>query len=161
MIPIKAAYFFFISFTIVAQTVKIGEKTPNFKIWFVDGTSITQNAIKGKTVVFKFWFTSCQACLMDLAELNILVDTYKNNTNVLFLAPALDDKQTIERFLKRWDFRFRPSYGAYETAKTFNPKGVYPTYVIIDNKGIVRYIDSKQKQSNIATLSNALREIIP
>ncbi len=163
MIKNKLYVLFFlllVSFPSNAQTAQIDKEAPNFKLWFVDGTTLLKKELLGKTVVLKFWFTSCQACLVDFAELNALVATYKDNPNVLFLAPALDDKETLQRFLTHWDFKFKVATAAYDTAQIFNPKGVYPTYIIIDKNGFVRYIDSAQKKSNISALAKKLSKLV-
>ena len=58
------------------QNIELGNTIPDFKLWFTDGSTITKNDIQNKVVVFKFWFTSCLPCLLDIDELNALVKEY-------------------------------------------------------------------------------------
>ena len=56
------------------ENYKIGDTVPEFKLWLTDGSRLSKNDISGKVVVFKFWFTSCLPCRIDIPELNELVE---------------------------------------------------------------------------------------
>jgi peroxiredoxin len=126
---------------------KVGDLAPNFKLWLVDGTTITNKETKNKVVVLKFWFTTCVPCITGIPKLNKLVEKYTNRNDILFLAPALDNKEKIQRFLSYYPFDFKISYNAIDVAQVFNPNGIYPTYLIIDKKGKIVYIDSQTRES--------------
>ncbi len=136
--------------------IKIGNEIPAFKLWFTDGTTITKNDIQNKVVVFKFWFTSCLPCLLDIDQLNTLVSDFKNRDDILFLAPALDNKETIKNFVNKNRFDFKIAYSSIETSQKFNPIQVYPSYFIVDKNGKFTYVDSGTKQSHFENLKNAL-----
>ena len=66
------------SFSLFSQKeYKIGDTLPDFKLWFIDGSKLTKKNTSGKIIVFKFWFTSCLPCRIDIPELNELVQEYK------------------------------------------------------------------------------------
>ena len=140
--------------------IEIGNKIPDFKLWFTDGNTITKNDIQDKVVVFKFWFTSCFPCLADIDDLNTLVKEHKNKSDILFLAPALDRKDIIEHFVAKNRFDFRVAYSSIEASEIFNPTQVYPSYFIVNKKGEFTYIDSGSKKSEFINLRNALRETL-
>ena len=150
-----------VSFSIVGQqSFKINVKVPNFKLWLTDGTRLTQNDIKGKVVVFKFWFTSCMPCLTDIPKLNRLKEEFSKRSDILFIAPALDRKPVIEKLLDVHPFNFKIAYSALDVSQTFNKNQVYPSYYIINKKGEFSYIDSGTRKSEFKGLRNAVIETL-
>ena len=138
------------------ENFKIGETVPEFKLWFTDGDKLTKNDIQNKVVVFKFWFTSCLPCLLDISELNTLVEDNKNRDDILFIAPALDRKDIIQKFISENTFKFKVAYSAMDVSEIFNKKQVYPSYFVIDKNGKFVYIDSGTKQSEFKNLKEAV-----
>lgn len=148
---------FFISYSIVSQqSVKTNTKAPDFKLWLLDGSKLTQNDVKDKVVVLKFWFTSCMPCLVDIPKLNTLQKEFSKRDDILFIAPALDRKPVIEKLLKVHPFNFKIAYSAMDVSRKFNKQQVYPSYFVIDKKGNLSYIDSGSKNSEFNNLRNAV-----
>ncbi len=146
--------------TFSQENFKVGDDVPEFKLWLADGSKLTKNDIQNKVVVFKFWFTSCLPCLLDIDELNELVSQYKNRADILFIAPALDRKQIIKEFHSKTKFLFKTAYSAMDVSQIFNPIQVYPSYFIIDKNGKFSYIDSGSKKSEFNNLRKALKEVL-
>ncbi|QOD59721.1 TlpA family protein disulfide reductase [Polaribacter haliotis] len=151
----------FISLSGVSQqNFKVNDNAPDFKLWLLDGRKITQEDTKGMVVVFKFWFTSCLPCLTDIPKLNKLNKEFENRDDILFVAPALDRKPTIEKLLKVHPFNFKIAYSAMDVSRKFNKKQIYPSYFVIDKKGKFFYIDSGSKKSEFKDLRNAILEVL-
>lgn len=147
----------FINLTIFGQqNLKINDAVPEFKLWLIDGSKLTNKDITNKVVVFKFWFTSCMPCLIDIPTLNQLEQEFHKREDILFIAPALDRKPIIEKLLNRHPFNFKIAYSAIDVSQKFNTKQVYPSYFIINKKGKISYIDSGSKKSEIKNLRNAI-----
>jgi len=149
--------FFFINLSVLSQqNLKINSPAPEFKLWLTDGIKLTNKDIVNKVVVFKFWFTSCMPCLVDIPELNSLQKEFSKRKDILFIAPALDRKPVIEKLLKVQPFNFKIAYSAMDVSQKFNKKQVYPSYFVINKKGRISYIDSGSKKSEIKDLRNAI-----
>ncbi|MCH3883537.1 TlpA family protein disulfide reductase [Tenacibaculum aquimarinum] len=150
--------FLWMSAIIVAQeeNFKVGDSIPNFKLWLTDGTRLTQEDIKDKVVVFKFWFTACLPCVIDIPPLNELVIQMEARDDILFVAPALDRKEPIFEFLDKHPFVFKIAYSSMDVSEVFNKKQVYPSYFVIDKKGKFAYVDSGSKQSHFMPLKKAI-----
>ena len=138
------------------ENFKVGDSVPDFKLWLTDGTRLTQDKIKDKVVVFKFWFTSCLPCVIDIPPLNELVIEMENRDDILFVAPALDRKEAITDFLEKHTFIFDIAYSAMDVSQVFNKKQVYPSYFVIDKKGKFVYVDNDSKQSHFIPLKKAI-----
>ena len=155
------AFSFLITFSVVGQDAfKVNDTIPNFKLWGIDGSRLTNKDIEGKVVVFKFWFTSCMPCLIDIPRLNSLVEEFKNRDDILFIAPALDRKPVIEKLLKVHPFNFKITYSAMDVSRKFNKLQVYPSYFVINKKGEFSYIDSGSKKSEFKDLREAVLKVL-
>jgi len=144
-----------ISFQSFSQ-LKIGDKAPDFKLWLTDGSIVTQNETKGKIVVLKFWFTTCVPCITGIPKLNDLVEKYKDNNDVVFIAPAIDRSDIVRQFLTRYPFDFKVAYSANDVSQIYNTNGVFPSYFIIDKNGKIAYIDSQAKEIKQAVLGKKI-----
>ncbi len=149
----------FIGLTSFSQ-LKIGDKAPDFKLWLSNGDIITQNETKGKVVVFKMWFTTCAPCVAGIKDSNALVNKYKNNTDIIFIAPAIDRSDIIRRFLSRVKFNFKVAYSAYDVIEKYNTKGIFPSYFIINKKGNIAYIDSQSNEIEAGILEAKIRDLL-
>jgi thiol-disulfide isomerase/thioredoxin len=112
---------------------------PDFNFEDISGNKLKKKDFAGKVIVINFWFTSCQPCINEMPLLNNLVAAY-NDTNVVFIAPALSAKESIERFLKKYQFDYQivPEQEDYATKlKVEN----FPTHIIVDKKGIIRFVE--------------------
>jgi peroxiredoxin len=152
---------FFINYAVVSQQhFKINDDAPEFKLWLTDGTNLTNDSIKGKVTVLKFWFTTCMPCLTDIHKLNDLVKEFKDVNDILFIAPALDRKPAIEKLIAVHPFNFQIAYSAMDVSQKYNKQHVYPSYFIINREGKISYIDSRSKKSDINDLRKAIVEAL-
>lgn len=112
---------------------------PGFSFTSKEGEFISLEDLKGKTVVLDFWGTWCKPCVMATPGLVRLQKKYAEQ-GVVFLSLAENDKEDawtayIEKNKMVW-----PQF-LDTTHKMTTPFGVrgYPTYIVIDGEGIVRW----------------------
>ena len=120
-----------------------GKPFPDFTLTDLSDTTHTSESIKGKVVVINLWFTACAPCIHEMPELNKIVEEYKENDDVLFLAFALDPKGSrLDKFLKKhkFDYNIIPDSQEYVT-KNLNPPG-YPTHIVLDKNSNVVFLFS-------------------
>jgi len=75
-----------------------GKKISLFKSTDINNKKINLKDEKGKIIVLNFWFIDCAPCRMEMPDLNDLVEKYKGNDSVLFIAVALDTRSDIKDF---------------------------------------------------------------
>lgn len=128
----------------------IGEKAPSFTATGMDGNEYNLEALRGKVIVINLWGTFCVPCIAEMPTLNEMVKKYKGK-EVVFLAPATDDRQTLEGFLQKNPFKYEVlpealsvinlfslrKEEATATYKTTSFATVLPTHIVIDQDGIV------------------------
>lgn len=111
----------------------------------LDGKTITSADLQGKVVVLNMWFINCPNCVEEIKLLNALVDEYKDNKDVIFLAPTTSSAQELGPFLKKNPFKYQivPSamniiLGMFGTMdKNGQLTSPFPMHYVVDGKGAV------------------------
>ncbi len=120
-------------------TELIDQIPPDFQGEDIYGKFYDTENLAGKVVVLKFWFQACKPCLDEIPELNQLVAQYRDNPEVVFLAPSLDKKASILSFLQKMPFNYSILPDARKIAHNYNVPG-YPTHVVINRFGKVNTV---------------------
>ena len=89
-------------------------------------------------MVVNFWFTTCPPCKQERPYLNKIVDDYKLDSNVVFIAIALDRKEQLIPYLKENEFKYNVIPEGKKLADSYAITG-YPTQVIVDKEGKVAF----------------------
>lgn len=115
-----------------------GEKFRFEKMKAIDGVKFDFKADTGKVVVFNFWFINCPPCKQEIPELNELVEKYKQNKDVVFIAIALDDNYALRDFLRAMPFNYNIVGDGRYYAQKYGVKS-YPTHVIVGKDGLIKF----------------------
>jgi peroxiredoxin len=107
---------------------------PDFKFTTLDGSSGTLSGLRGKVVVLDCWFISCAGCEIEKNSLNKLVESFKGDTNVVFLSIARDDEKAIRNYLEHAESKFKIVPDADDICQKLGVNG-YPTHIIIGKDG--------------------------
>ncbi len=119
----------------------VGCYAPNFTVKTIKGETINLNELKGKVVVINFWFEGCAPCIAELPALNRLSEDYETK-DVVFIAFGKDDTETINDFLKKWNFNYQHVSSDYDLAVNYCIIAGWPTNMVLDKNGVVRQIFS-------------------
>ncbi len=111
---------------------------PDFELVDLEGNMLRLADQKGKVVVLTFWDSWSTACQQEIPQLNALVDEVKNNSLILFWAISVEAPVSINRFINQNPFYYHHFHSGYQIKKLFNVIG-FPTHVIIDQSGKIRY----------------------
>jgi peroxiredoxin len=90
----------------MACTSKPGDRIPSFEFKDLTGKTVSSKMLEGKATVICVWATWCSDCIREIPELNSLVDKYKDNPNVTFIAFSDEDEHKVQTSLKRFPFNF-------------------------------------------------------
>src|ERR1700748_85368 len=87
-----------LSFNIKAQTpdkknmAEVNQSAPDFKLKDIDGKEISLASLNGKIVIVDFWATWCGPCKASFPGMQLAVNNFKNDKDVVFL--FIDTRQT-------------------------------------------------------------------
>ncbi len=111
-----------------------GKKLPEFNAETLSGKYIHSSELKGKIVVLKVWATWCGSCVKEIPQLNALVDRYKNDSTIVFIAITDDSKEEIERFLVKRPFNYQHITDAKTLKDIFQPgiRKEIPKHLVVD-----------------------------
>jgi len=113
--------------------LKEGKKFPDLTVEQLNGEKLSFDDFIGKTIVINWWQTACAPCIAEMPGFNKLVEQYKRNPNVVFIAIADNNKEQVIRFLENREFNYIQTLGNEDILKIFGDS--YPKNVIIDSTG--------------------------
>jgi thiol-disulfide isomerase/thioredoxin len=121
----------------------------------INGTKFNQKDLVGKVVVLNFWFINCPPCRREMPELNELVEHYKTEKDVVFIAVALDMRYVIQEFLKTNPF----NYNIIDNGRYIAGKygiNLFPTHVVVDRQGRILFHTSGYALNTVAWVKKAI-----
>jgi len=128
----------------MAAKFKIGDTAPDFTLQEIGGRQVQlSNANKGKVVLLAFWSLRCGACLSEIPFLEQLHKSY-GGKGVAVLSVVIDgvDATATKTIMK--EVGVSPSYLVLVdpdfTASDAYTNFVVPHTLVIDRKGIIRYV---------------------
>ena len=121
-----------------SENFTIGQEIESFTTHDMNGHKIKLKDLRGKVLMLNFWFIGCPPCRQEIPEFNKLVELYKDNPNVVFLAVALDPRWDIRNFLKTTPFNFDIIDDGLSIAVIYKIH-LFPTSVILDKEGKVAF----------------------
>ena len=152
----------------------LGETAPelaNIERWF-PGTAQTFSNLRGKVILLDFWAIWCAPCIAAFPSLVELHDTYKRDGLVILgvtryygaVQGMLADENTEFNYLQNFRKTYNLPYDfvvakgqANQTA--YGANGI-PTAVLIDHKGIVRYVETGTSENREAQLQKAIINLL-
>lgn len=82
--------------------VHVGEKAPELNFNLLDGTTITNENLKGKVVVLQFTASWCSVCIKEMPHLEAKVwQKFKNEDFILIGIDLKEDRQKVDRFITK------------------------------------------------------------
>lgn len=131
---------------------------PAFALSDVTGKLWTDQNIKGKVTVLIIWHVYCEACIKEIPRVNELVS---HHPETRFLAMTFNTDQQVKKALAS-----KPCLATHLTNALgfISSAGIVatPTKLVIDKKGVVRYIirggDEKQQKLLVKKMKELAKE---
>jgi thiol-disulfide isomerase/thioredoxin/Tfp pilus assembly protein PilF len=119
---------------------RISTPAPDFKVTKLDRKEVRLSDLKGKVAVLNFWATWCGPCIAEMPHFQKVVDKYKNQSDVVFLAISIDENRPAVRpFLEKNGYTMSVAYDS-TAAELFKIDSVPMTF-IVDRKGVIQFSD--------------------
>ena len=114
---------------------KPGESFPQFSEKDMEGSTWTNDSIRGRVMVLNLWYSGCGPCRAEMPELS----TWKEQLpNVMFFSATFHDAETAKRITDKHQFTWTHLVEAKDMMSWIGTEG-FPLTIVVDKKGIVRY----------------------
>jgi len=108
-----------------------------FKATTIDGDEITNESLRGKTVLVQFWTTWCPHCRNDQPAMDRIARSFDSEEVAVLAVDVDESKKTVAQYLKASP-RSCPIILSRDTTLTsLFTKASFPTYVLIDRDGYI------------------------
>lgn len=139
-----------------------GNKIPEFDYNTIEGKNITSETLKGGATVMCVWATWCGDCIREIPELNQLVDKYKENELVHFVAFSDEDEATVQKSLNKFPFNFDHIVNSKKYSDQIKTGIVkhFPQVLVIDKDLNIVFEVTENKNKIFSVLDGHITEIL-
>lgn len=117
-----------------------GTPLPDFHFTDLNGVTYDSANTRGKIVVINCWFTHCATCVAEMPQLNQMVAALKDRKDMVFIALAFDQADTIKKFLQTNPFGYAiVSNQEHYEEDVIHTQG-YPTHIVLDKHGVIHKV---------------------
>ncbi|MEO8172798.1 MAG: TlpA disulfide reductase family protein [Sediminibacterium sp.] len=134
---------------------RTGKTISSFKEIDMKGIKYNLKEMLGKVVVLNFWFINCPPCREEIPHLNDMVETFKDNKDVVFIAVALDGKYELQEFLKNTPYNYNVIDNGRYIAQQYGIN-LFPTHVVLDKQGKVVFHTSGYGMGTVSWLKKSI-----
>jgi thiol-disulfide isomerase/thioredoxin len=136
---------------------------PDFTLVSSEGEYISSDALRGKVLLLDFWGIWCKPCLVEIPYLTSLAKKYAKGEFVLVSIDCNDEEAKWRQFLSENNMKWTQTRDGDSNLRRLFQISAFPSYVLIDHEGIVRYRgkgSGPQTEGEISTnIKKALKAI--
>ena len=154
--------------------IKEGDKVPRFSLPADDGTTVTQESLRGRNTILYFYpKDDTPGCTTEACDFRDAFPRFgKGDADVIGVSP--DNVESHRKFKKKFDLPFKlladeqhelaDAFGVWKEKTLYGRKymGIERTTVVIDREGRVARIFPKVRvPGHVEAVENALKELAP
>jgi len=133
--------------------------SPDFSLVTLGKEFVTLADLRGKVVVLDFWGTWCPPCVAAVPELRDLQKKHAKEPFVLIGVSSDNSEQIVRDFTGRNQMEWTQFWDKDRKIQQLFEVRAWPTYILIDDEGIVRFRTSGTTAQASARLSDEIRKL--
>jgi len=112
---------------------------PDFSIVTSEGEYQSSDELRGKVLLIDFWGVWCKPCLNAIPYLSQLAKKYSRDAFILISVDVNDEEAKWREFIAQNKMNWTHARDSNSKIQRSFQINAFPTYVLIDHEGIVRY----------------------
>lgn len=134
---------------------------PDFSIVTAEGEHISSDDLLGKVVVLDFWGTWCPPCVESIPSLRSLHKKFSKEPSFVLIGVSSDsDEETWSSFVAKEKMVWHQFLDRRREVQRLFGVRAFPTYIVIDHEGIIRFRSIGTSWERSADLSEAIRKYV-
>ena len=134
---------------------------PDFSVTTSEGEYISLEDLRGKVVLLDFWGTWCPPCVESVPSLRDMYKKYAKEKSFMMISISVHDEEDKWRaFTAKNQMVWRQYLDRDSKVQRAFSVNRFPTYVLIDHEGIVRFRASGMSFEREAELNDAIHKQI-
>jgi thiol-disulfide isomerase/thioredoxin len=134
---------------------------PDFSFTSAEGEYISTDELRGKVVLLDFWGTWCPPCRESLPSLRDLNKRYSKEKAFVMISVSVRDEEDVWRdFTVKNQMVWPQAFDRDSKIQRAFQVSRFPTYILVDHEGIIRYRVSGYSFEREASLSDAIHKAI-
>jgi peroxiredoxin len=135
-------------------------QAPNFTLRSADGQSVSLAQFKGDVVMINFWASWCGPCRQEMPLLDSIYKQYKDMGFTLLGVNVEPHASSANAWLKKTPVSYPILYDPNSQVSQLYQVQAMPTTVIVDRKGIVRFVHNGYLPGDENQYMNSIRALI-
>lgn len=133
---------------------------PDFTLQSSTGENVRLAEQRGQVVMLNFWASWCGPCRKEMPLLDEMSKRYSSAGFVLYGVNVEEDNTDAKKLLKELGVTFPILFDTESKASSLYNVDAMPTTVVIDKKGVVRYVNRGYKAGDENKYRDQIRELI-
>jgi thiol-disulfide isomerase/thioredoxin len=146
---------------IVANPILAREPfVPNFAFTSMEGVKVSNAALQGKVLLLDFWATWCPPCRESVPVIQALHKKYADKAFAIIGISADNDEETLKEFVAKNRMTWTEYFDGSEDVRQAFDIDSFPTYIVVDKEGVVRYRQSGFGPTVAAELEDTINKAL-
>jgi peroxiredoxin len=135
-------------------------QAPDFTLKSADGQTVSLAQFKGDVVMINFWASWCGPCRQEMPLLDSIYKQYKDMGFTLLGVNVEPHASSANAWLKKTPVSYPILYDPNSQVSQLYQVQAMPTTVIVDRKGIVRFVHNGYLPGDENQYMNSIRALI-
>jgi peroxiredoxin len=134
---------------------------PEFSITTLDGEYVSLEDLRGKVILLDFWGTWCPPCVASVPSLRSLRKRFEKEPAFVMIGISSDtEKEKWRTFITDNQMAWPQYLDRDRRVQRAFVVQSFPTYIVIDHEGIIRFRSSGSNPEKAASLEEAIRKYV-